>query len=43
MADRDIPHTSPGWVKILGALAVVIVATVIVLHLAGISPRHVMP
>jgi hypothetical protein len=38
--DRDPPPGTPGWVKALGILAVVLVLAFAVLHLAGVAGHH---
>ncbi len=36
--DQDTPPSTPGWVKLLGIAAVLLVLLFVILHLTGLAP-----
>jgi hypothetical protein len=36
--DRDLPASTPRWVKVFGIIAIVVVVLFVILHLAGGGP-----
>ncbi|MDQ6693348.1 MAG: hypothetical protein M3014_02870 [Chloroflexota bacterium] len=36
--DPDTPPSTPGWVKVLGIIAVVLILLFVGLHLTGLAP-----
>ncbi|NJP35798.1 hypothetical protein [Micromonospora thermarum] len=36
--DPEVPPAVPGWVKVFGLVALVLVSAFVVLHLTGLSP-----